>query len=270
MTETLTLSRYQLATFLTCQRRFQLRYLRRIPWPATPLDERHEAAVRRGQQFHQLLERHFLGLPVETAALNDADLRRWWTLFANSGLRLPDGRLLPELSLTVPIDGHLLTGRFDLLVLGEDKSSGAAYAHVFDWKTGRPRDEADLRQDWQTRLYLAILAEGGGALWDNGRTLAPDHIVITYWYVNEPEAPRTLAYSTVQHADNWADIRALVAQISRQMTADAWPLTDDLARCRECAYQVYCDRQGVGLAPHGLDEDEEPAEEDWLLEPDLP
>ena len=46
MTERQTLSQYKLANFLACQRRFQLRYLRRLPWPASPLPERTEQVLQ--------------------------------------------------------------------------------------------------------------------------------------------------------------------------------------------------------------------------------
>jgi hypothetical protein len=259
-------------TFLICQRRFQLRYLKRLPWPASPADERTETALLRGQQFHQLLERHFLGLPIEESLI-DPHLRRWWSLFQSSRLPMPPGRLLPELSLTVPVGRHLLTGRFDLLVVAEE--NGAPLAHVFDWKTSRPRDAAALQQEWQTRLYLAMLAEGGGAVWGHNNRPTPDHLALTYWYVGEPAAPRTIHYSQAQHTQNWAEIQALVAQIEAQLALGHWPLTEDWSSCRECAYQVFCDRQAAGQQPAAgdqlaADDELEPSDDEWLLEPDLP
>ncbi|HEX6383804.1 MAG TPA: PD-(D/E)XK nuclease family protein [Anaerolineae bacterium] len=271
MDETLTLSRHKLQTFLICQRRFQLRYLERLPWPESPLSPAFEAAVEHGQRFHRLLEQHFLGLEVEPDAMEETELHRWWTLFEQSQLQIPHGRVLAELSLTVPAGRHLLTGRFDLLVTGEDEASGEPFAHVFDWKTGQPRAEDELRQDWQTRLYLAMLAEGGRALWPDGSAAAPDHIAITYWYAADPAAPCTIRYSQAWHKQNWAEIEALVAQIDGQLAAGDWPLTDDWSHCRHCAYQAYCNRQEAGQAEQRIDDDGEldTEAEEWL-EPELP
>jgi RecB family exonuclease len=175
-------------------------------------------------------------------------------------VKLPAGETHPERSLTVPIGEHVLNGRFDLLILSPDT------AHIFDWKTGRPHSEAELRQDWQTRLYLAMLAEGGAAL---GHTLQPDQIAITYWYVNDPAEPRTIRYNLAWHKQNWADLQALVAQIDEALVQDTWPLTDDWSHCRQCAYQAYCGRQEAGeTAPT---ESEEAADEtDLFLEPEIP
>ena len=259
MTETLLLSRYKLETFLTCRRRFHLRFRRRLPWPDRPLDSHWATMRERGEQFHRLLERHFLGLPATAETVQDVAVRRWWSLF-QSRVKLPEGEAHPERSLTVPIGEHVLTGRFDLLI------TDGHNAHIFDWKTGKPQNEADLRHEWQTRLYLALLAESGSAL---GQALQPDRSAITYWYVDDPAAPRTIRYNQAWHAQNWADIQATVAQIDDALAQATWPLTDDWSRCRRCAYQTYCGRQEAGAAI--VDEPDELADEaDLSLEPALP
>ncbi len=252
MNETLLLSRGKLTTFLECRRRFQLRYLEMAAWPAAPLPAVDEERLGRGQQFHQLVQRHFLGLKIEPATISDRTVRGWWLTFARflsnlpHGRNMPDGRTLPELTLTIPIRGHLLHGRFDLLIIGE--KDGLPFAHLYDWKTGRPLDESTLRHDWQTRLYLAMLAEGGQALWGEGQNpLRPEQISITYWYVTAPEEPHTISYNQAWHEQNWAEIEAIVAQIEEQQTAGgAWPLTEERAQCRVCAYQALCGRQEAG------------------------
>jgi CRISPR/Cas system-associated exonuclease Cas4 (RecB family) len=264
MTETLLLSRYKLDTFLTCQRRFHLRFRRQLPWPDRPLADRWAEGRERGEQFHRLLERHFLGLTVTAEAIEDVELRRWWSLFQRSlfqrHVKLPEGETHPERSLTVPVGRHVLNGRFDLLILSPTG------AHIFDWKTGQPRSEADLGHDWQTRLYLAMLAEGGAAL---GHVYQPDQIAITYWYVNDPAAPRTIRYNPAWHEQNWTDVQAIVGQIDAALVQDVWPLTDDLAHCRQCAYQAYCGRQEAGEAVPD-ESDEATDEANFFLEPEIP
>lgn len=264
------LSRYKLTTFLICQRRFQLRYLRQLTWPAPPKTEEEEAILERGELFHQLLQRHFLGLNVETNSIRDDGVRRWWRAFQQQRLQFPDGRFLTELNLTVPIDQHLLHGRFDLLIVGE--TEGKPFAHVFDWKTGRAHKEAELRQDWQTRLYLAMLADSGAALWpeQKQRPLLPEAIQLTYWYVNHPDESVTIRYNSEWHNQNWAEIRAVVAEIETQMALNEWPLTDDWSRCRVCAYQAYCGRQAAGALVTAVNADEQEPEEQLDLTPQLP
>jgi hypothetical protein len=281
MDDALTLGQNKLTTFLTCQRRFYLRYRARLPWPEPPLPAEQEEALSLGQQFHQLLERHFLGLPVADALGENGRLRHWWSQFQSHPPNLPPGKRLPEVSLTVPLDSvsgersPLLVGRFDLVVLGETKE-GAPAVHIYDWKTGRPQPLAELRQSWQTRLYLALAVEGGRALFSvtDGRDsvnndklivksgqLAPETVQLTYWYVNAPDEPRTIGYSEAAHEQNWAELTAVAGQIMAGIEEEKtvfphqplatglpdplWPKTENWSHCAFCAYQAYCGRQGA-------------------------
>ena len=243
MTQTVSLSRVKLADFVACRRRYQLRYELRLPWPAGPLGADSAGALARGRRFHQLLQRHFLGLPVDENLEETPELAGWWRLFQSQGPELPAGRRLPELSLTTPIGRHFLTGRFDLLVVGN-----GGY-HIYDWKTeSRPRSPAALRDDLQTRVYLALAAEGASALGDpvspEARDpVSPDAISLTYWYVTDPPAAVSLSYSRAWHTENWAFLGELAAEIEQQLAGgEMLPLTDDLAQCRRCAYQAFCGR----------------------------
>ena len=294
----LTLSQQKLMTFLACQRRFYLRYRARLPWPERPLPAEQETAVSLGHQFHQLLERHFLGLPVDTTQLENGRLHQWWSQFQTHPPPLPAGLRLPEVGLTVPLPstnqpaadepGPLLVGRFDLVVLGQTEA-GEPAIHMYDWKTGRPQSVADLRHSWQTRLYLALAAEGGGALFhrqnlDMGsRALSPAAIRLTYWYVHAPDEPRTIGYSQAEHEQTWAELTAVSAQIEAGIVAETavsvtptdlpatlWPKTDEWATCTFCAYQAYCGRHKPATdAPLPTpEEDDDPTETAvWATDP---
>ncbi|MCP4418554.1 MAG: PD-(D/E)XK nuclease family protein [Chloroflexi bacterium] len=274
MENRLTLSQYKLATFLACQRRFQLRYLRHLPWPNSPFSRRTEASLRRGQEFHQLLERYFLGLNIAAATIADGQMSHWWQQFK---AHWPFGndfaanaRFLPESGLTIPLGEHLLYGRFDLLVLGENEN-GTPSAHIFDWKTGKPANASELNGRWQTRLYLALLAEGGNAFWPENVHLVPEQISLTYWYVQAADTPITIGYSTAAHQSSWAELQEHAALLTEVMAKDSWPLTDILTHCRDCAYQSYCRRQDAGTTVPEIDEMEEPTIANaQLLTPELP
>jgi hypothetical protein len=268
MPDTILLSRPKLTTFLNCPRRFQLRYLRHLSWPDLFGDAQTEEALTRGKQFHLLLERHFLGLDIPLTSIGDTAVSTWYQSFKQHNPVRQNGRFLPEHRLTVPIGSHLLLGRFDLLVIGEQE--GEPFAHIYDWKTGRAKGAGELEQDWQTRLYLALLAEGGGALWGDGRSLHPDRITFTYWYAAEPDAPRIIHYSAARHAQNWAEIEAVASQIEDHLQQDEWPLTAERSRCRRCGYQAYCGRQEAGPGQVAPAEDIGEEETAVSLEPALP
>jgi hypothetical protein len=249
MEQPLTLSRGKLADSVACQRRFQLRYEQRLAWPTGPLEGRTAGALERGRRFHRMLQRHFLGLPETPPPGDEPELVLWWQRFQSQAPRLPAGRRLPEFNLTVPIGRHFLTGRFDLLIAGESD------LHIYDWKTGvRPRSLAALRDDLQTRVYLALAAEGAQALW-NG--VSPEAIKLTYWYSSDPPMIRSLVYDAAWHAENWGFLQELARQIEQQLgTGEALPLTDDLTQCQRCAYQAYCGRQSEGVDLAGWSSEE--------------
>jgi hypothetical protein len=237
MSDMIVLSRGKLAAFQACPRRFYLRYQRQMAWPAPPLDGTTAVAIQQGAQFHQLLQRRFLDLPLADDLAADEQLADWHAIFQRHGPKLPpDGRRYVEFTLTAPLGDCLLTGRFDLLLLTADR------AHIYDWKTERrPRSAVALREDLQTRLYLALLYEGASAL---DVDLPPEKIQLTYWYVHAPDSPVTFTYSAAWHSENWAYLQRLAAQVAAAQRADQWPLTDNWEECRRCAYAAYCGREG--------------------------
>jgi CRISPR/Cas system-associated exonuclease Cas4 (RecB family) len=259
MEPSLILSRNKVATFTSCRRRFQLRYLQQLAWPAPPAAKRDEKARALGERFHQLLHRHFLGLPLDEEVTGDKTLHRWWEAFQAHPPSLLPGRRYPEFTLTVPAAPYLLTGRFDLLIVSPQG------AHVYDWKTeAKPRPQEELRHDLQTRFYLALLVVGSAAL---GQSLSPGQVGMSYWYVNAPQATVTIQYDEAWHAANWADLQKTIREIAVLENAGTqWPLTDDISHCAQCLYQVCCGRQGTAYANATWEWETEPVP----LEPDWP
>jgi hypothetical protein len=270
MNRRLTLTQLHIRDFLECPRRFELSYLAPFVWPEPPYTLDTEQAFDRGREFHRLLERRFLGLDQQPGAIDDPVIRGWWDAFATAKLPIPDGRRLPEISLAVPEGGHLLFGRFDLLVISP-ADDGEIRATIFDWKTSKPREESWLRRAWQTRLYLALLAEGGHTLVPGrDEPLDPDRLAMTYWYVGDPTTPRTLRYSRAEHDRNWREIQEIVAAIESARQTVGWTLTNDWARCRDCAFPAYCGRHTAGAPMSDASEDDDALTEDDFtrLEPD--
>ena len=234
--QNLTLSRGKLVSFLNCQRRFQLRHVTELPWPSAPVAPETAEALLRGSLFHQMAERRFLGMPDFVPEDIDPDVRRWWEVFQRRGPRLPDGDRFPEASMTVTAGEMYLFGRFDLLITSDTA------AHIYDWKTERlPRTEWQLRADWQTRLYLALVVEGADAL---GRSYRPDDVAMTYWFAEAPDQSVTIRYNSEWHRQNWAEIKATIGRIERRLASpDAeWPLATDWELCASCGYRTFCGR----------------------------
>ncbi|MDX1616473.1 MAG: PD-(D/E)XK nuclease family protein [Candidatus Promineifilaceae bacterium] len=267
----LSLTPSRLSDLEACRRRFQLRYLERLAWPAQPEDEAAVQRMELGARFHRLMQRYHLGLSLVfeggSRAPAEPELARWWAAFRELGPDTLPGRRLPEVSLTVPLAGHLLSGRFDLLVFSPPDAPPTL--HIIDWKTtARPASEAALREAMQTRHYLLLAAEGAGAL---GRPVTPEQIRLTYWFAVRPEASVTFHYDSDWHAANRAYLTELVGELNERLNQrvgedSVWPLTSDRQQCRRCAYQVVCGREMADLDLTDWSGPEEQAN----LEPSLP
>ena len=254
-----TFTQTALRTYRECPYRFRLRYLEGVPWPAFPTEPANEAALERGQRFHELARQHFLGLDLSgQIGVADEEVARWWAALQAVPPDLsPYPRQYPEAGLSIPLGPFRLAARYDLLVVGEEA------ALVVDWKTGRALPPpAVLAKDLQTRVYLFILAEGG-ATYHAGRPFAPEALAILYWH---PEGPRQsrLPYDAGQHERDRAFLEALVAQIAGRPAEEMLP-TDDLATCGPCSYAPLCGRPGGAEVEWEVEE--EPFVEKEAVEP---
>ena len=132
-------SQNNLQDYEACARRFQLRYLRAQQWPAPllePLTD-YEAEKRLGDLFHRMIERFYLGVPVEPPA---GVLATWWqTFWDHTPANLPRTIRKPEATYSIPIGEHRLVAKFDLLTIDPHRQ-----IVIVDWKTSRQRPTRDV------------------------------------------------------------------------------------------------------------------------------
>jgi CRISPR/Cas system-associated exonuclease Cas4 (RecB family) len=248
-------SQGSLQDFVDCPRRFQLKYIQQLAWPAVEaepaLENEHLLAL--GADFHRLAQQYFLGIPAQKLARlagRDASLERWWEAFANEAEKIAQWqgkKTLPEMSLSTAIAGYRLVGKYDLLVAPRAGEGGFL---IYDWKTSRKQP----RREWlaaalQTRVYPYLLAKAGARLNQN-RPIAPAQIEMVYWFTDFPSAPIRFPYSDEQFTADEADLSGLIAEIETLGETPA-PLAMDEKRCRYCIYRSLCNR-GVSAGP--LDE----------------
>ena len=258
-------SQGSLQDYVDCPRRFQLRYLLRLAWPAVgaepPLEnERH---MQQGAAFHRLVHQHTLGIAPErlSSAVTDTDLRRWWHNYLERGPGdLPESRY-PETVLSAPLGGYRLIARYDLIAV-EPGQRGA----IVDWKTSRKRPKRRwLSERLQTRVYPYLLVRAGAHL-NNGQAFEPEQVEMVYWFADFPEDPARFAYDTAQYKADEAALTSLVEEIaelalsvSKGLGDEDFPLTTQERRCRYCPYRSLCQR---GVRAGALDEIEEESELD--------
>lgn len=246
-------SQNSLQDYVDCPRRFQLRYLLRQPWPAAdaePLAE-YERLLDLARRFHQSVQRHHLGLSESDLArsMDDEDLRRWWRNYLESPPPdLPVSVRRPEVTLSVPLGGHRLSARYDLLALDPGER-----AVVVDWKTNQKRPSSSvLASRLQTCVYRYVLVEAGTAL-NGGIRLSPEQVTMAYWFAEHPAQPEILAYDVAQHAADGEYLDDLITRIAGRAESDQgeWGLTTDERHCRFCTYRSLCDR---GVLPGPVSE----------------
>ncbi len=252
-----------LQDYVECRRRFLLRYLWELAWPAIeaePADD-YEAHVRDGELFHRLVHQHQLGLGADrlqalvaaAAEESGGQLADWWENYLRAGPSdLPEHRY-PELALSVPLGDYRLLAKYDLVAVAPGRS-----AEIVDWKTGTHRpSRAVLAARLQTRVYRYVLVQAGAQL-NGGRPLRPEQVAMRYWFANFPDQPERFPYDATQHEADGRYLTNLAAEIATAGEGD-FPLTDDVRRCRFCAYRSLCGRGAQ--AGHMADAEVEPEPE---------
>ena len=228
-------SQSALQDYIDCPRRFELRYLLDVRWPAleTASALEHETHMLKGQEFHRLLHQHAVGIPAQTleATLRDDEIRAWWEQYLHWQAALPAKRF-PELTLTAPIGETLLMAKYDLVTRLPDGSF-----LIVDWKTGKAQRRGLLAMRMQTLVYPYVLARAGDWLNDN-KPIPPERIKMVYWFAEASE--------TVEFSSNAEKLRvdedqltSIIGEISARFE---FPLTHELRQCRFCPYRSLCER----------------------------
>ena len=264
-----TLSQSSLQDYVDCAKRFQLRYLERLSYPAIESEPalENEKHQQEGEYFHRLVQQYLIGIPGEQIAklVNTVNLQRWWKNFINAKdltvftplrqaagvLRKNLSGLLPEVTLSAPLGIYRLVAKYDLIAIENGKAT------IYDWKTYRKRP----RNEWlsarmQTRVYSALLSHAGAHL-NNGQPFEPEQIEMVYWFADFPNEPARFTYTSAQYKRDWDMLVKLAEEIA---SASSYRLTDDRTKCSYCPYRSYCDR-GVHAGDAGDVEMDMEAEE---------
>ncbi|XLQ11983.1 MAG: PD-(D/E)XK nuclease family protein [cyanobacterium endosymbiont of Epithemia adnata isolate EadnSB Bon19] len=186
----------------TCPPQFQRVYIEQL---VTPLSPEKQEKLFWGNQFHQLMQQHELGLPIELLVAKDKQMQNSLNTLIDAvpNLRNPSKNSWKEAehSRSLEFQGYLLTVIYDLLIAEPKK------AEILDWKTYlKPEKSEKLANHWQTRLYLYMLVETSN--------YSPEHISLTYWFVKLPTKPQSLTffYDRDKHKKNHEDLTMLLNQ----------------------------------------------------------
>lgn len=231
-----TLSQSSLQDYHDCPRRFELRYLQQLAYPAIETEPalENESHQKEGEYFHRLAQQHFVGIADEQIAkmANTENLQRWWENFVNKGAKTAPLQKT-EITLSAPLGSYRLVAKYDLIAIDNDK------VFIYDWKTYRKRPKTEwLAIRWQTRVYRALLVQAGAHL-NNGKQIQPEQIEMIYWFANFPDEPAKFSYDANQFKRDWDALTRLAEEIK---SATRFEKTDDTNKCLYCPYRSYCNR----------------------------
>ena len=250
-----TFSQSSLQDYFDCPRRFQLRYVDKLTWPAEEAEPalENERRLQEGNFFHRLAQQFLLGLPADRLArlASSPDLARWWGHFEKDFGSLRDFRNLslhPEVTLSAPIGNHRLLAKYDLIAVRDGNAT------IYDWKTYRKRP----KNEWmairlQTRVYRYLLAAAGNSL-NGGQVIRPESIEMIYWFTDFPSDPAVFHYDESTFKRDKSALEKVIEEING---LEKFELTDDEGKCRFCPYRSYCKR-GVSAGDwHDAEEEAE-------------
>jgi PD-(D/E)XK nuclease superfamily len=245
-----TISQGHLNVWTTCRRKFQHYFLDELSLP-TASDV--QAKLDLGTKFHLLIQQKELGLDVADVAASEANLEKWLLAFETnppttiSGDRLSEHRRICE--LRVHNRDYVLNAIYDLLIMGNGgthpvreafpqeignlASIETPAAQIVDWKTHQhPLSFAELLTNWQTRLYLYILAKT--------TDFAPEQLSIIYWFANTASAV-TINYDRAQYQKTEQDLAEILSQISdAQIEGRFEQLPQGHKECTRCDFAHRC------------------------------
>lgn len=240
------LSQGHLNLLATCPRKFQHTYLDQL---ASPMSPEQQERLDWGSRFHLLMQQRELGLPIEAILAADPQFAGCLTAFINSAPEVinpnPKKHIFrqAEHERILNFQNYILTVRYDLLIAEKKK------AQIHDWKTyPRPQNRQHLEHNWQTRLYLYVLAETSPYL--------PQQISITYWFVQAsletPAQPNLqnikFIYDRSTHEKTQLALEQLLQNLTiwlenYQETGEPFPQIPETSRdCEHCHFSMRCHR----------------------------
>ncbi|MDD2522206.1 MAG: PD-(D/E)XK nuclease family protein [Anaerolineaceae bacterium] len=239
-----TFSQSNLQTFDYCRRRFYLRYVKKLIWPAQLVSDQQYIQDREaGVRFHRLVHQHFLGFEaslLRKIADGDPDIRvaTWFETFLASPMATLQGKLEPEALFTTKIAGHPLSAKVDLLQIDGENIS------IYDWKTSRHLPKlSTLQKQTQSKVYPLVISRAlnlGQPGYETAR------LRMIYWEANFPG--QTIEIPSYQN--DWKKYQLEIAasiELILSLRREEFVATPDEKKCAWCEYRSYCQREKIAV-----------------------
>jgi PD-(D/E)XK nuclease superfamily len=239
----LRISQRHLTILEKCPRQFEHTYFDRLNSPVNPAQQ---VKTQLGSDFHLLMHQRELGLPIEPILARSPQLNTWVQAMLQTAPALfesdPQVWRESEQVRTLELGDYLFTAIYDLVILHPDR------ADIIDWKTyPLPKYKKDLDLEWQTRLYLYILAETSNYV--------PKQIAFTYWFIQSTPQPKSIkiSYTLKQHNQTKTDLLELLAKLTDYLDAyqhlrEPFPqVAASTGLCDRCNFAARCGRKDLDL-----------------------
>lgn len=231
-------SQSSLQDYLDCARRFELRYLLHVSWPAVESEPMllYEQHTRQGEDFHRLIHQHLIGIPEEAVSrqIVDETLKQWWANYRTHAPRSLPAEKHAEFTLSAPLGGYRLVAKLDLLAV----DPGQQFV-IVDWKTSlRKPDRQTLAKRVQTAVYRYLVVAAGAYL-NGGQAVRPEQVEMIYWFVVEPNSPEHFGYDSTQFNAEHEKLLDVITEIDHR---SGFALTEDRSKCLFCTYRSLCER----------------------------
>lgn len=230
-----------LQDYQDCPRRFLLRYVEHLAWPAVESEPvlEQERRMQLGHDFHMLVQQCLLGIPADVLreSIQEVDLQIWWMHFEGLDLDLKDRKIYIEEPISVPLAGYRLLAKPDLLLIDHE-----GRCQIYDWKTTRSEPNRSwLLKRAQTIVYPYVVARCGQTLSVTG-PVDPANISMTYWFPEYPALPVSFDYSEGRFQSDEKDLTERITEIASLEGRKQFPKTDDTRFCKFCNYRSLCER----------------------------
>jgi len=237
-----------LQDFVDCRRRFQLKHLLHLAWPAVEAEPvlENERLIELGSRFHHLVHQYLLGIPLSELKIpeQEEELALWWQHFQSAiadggelhNAWLPSTNRYPEITLAGRLGDIRLVAKVDLIAVYSDGT-----IQIFDWKTTQhvPR-RAWLTERLQSKVYPYLLTKAGAFL-NKEQPISPDQVEMIYWYPAVPDTLMRIPYSQKQYQADSTYLHSLLDTLLH-LKEDEFPMTSDEQHCKFCVYRSLCNR----------------------------
>ena len=244
-----------LQDFVDCEKKFELKHLLNIHWPAIKNEPFfiNELKTIQGKRFHHLVHQHQLGIPTEVlnSIATEIGLEHWWQEYLKFiAAQNPTKNHWPETQIQGPSkDGTKLIARYDLLI----RENNGCFL-IYDWKTSEFRTSDDmLKNKIQTRLYPMLLCNSG-CIFNENVSIEPKKVKMLYWFTNFPDKPYVLTYSKNAFQADLHFIESIIDTIKNKNNS-SFEKTTNHKLCNFCIYRSLCDRGVKAGQPKNAEEE---------------